>query len=122
MATVTLNKNGQPRKARAKAPEFDLNAVVAEETTEVPKIARNSKVVGTKFPEWVQESYDRKVGKVVTVPTANAIQVANLIRAAARQIGLGASIKPVDLGNGQTRITFVGKEPKKYSPRKAKTA
>lgn len=95
-------------------PMLNLSALVAEDApVEATKRPRKSMDFGP-FPAWLQDSYDRKVGKSVTVPEANARMIAYLIRRCAGDMKLGASVALAPPENGMVTVNFAAKDKRKH--------
>lgn len=84
---------------------IDLNALKAEDT-ELPKGTRGGTRSDNSTAEtWVQESYDNKRGKAVTVPAAAVRDVVSAIRRAGADLGIGTRIVLSDK-NGERLYWF----------------
>lgn len=109
--------------------DFDFSALTAE-TAELPKRdgGRTRKIQDNPFVRFVQDSYDTKSGRAVTVPKSVLKDTERLIRTAAADLGLGVRIVTSLKGEAlekagatkQIKVSFQGQEKRKYAPRKAK--
>jgi len=113
------------------AAEFDFSALSVEET-ELPKRegGRTRAIQDNPFVKFVQDSYDSKLGRAVTVPKAHVKDTIRLVRQAAAELGLGVRIVTSLKGealekaanNKNIKVSFQGQEKRKYSERKPKEA
>lgn len=71
---------------------LDFSNLTATDTDAIPATRRSDTLKDTPFPGWIADSYERKVGKSVTVPADHVGQVRGLIRKAAASAGLGVRI------------------------------
>lgn len=107
---------------------FDFSNLSAE-VTELPKTTRpgrERKFRENPFVPWVRESYETKTGRAVTVPNAAVKETEYLIRQAATELGIGVRIvcsldkeaREKAPKNRNVKVSFQGKEKRKYNGRK----
>lgn len=108
--------------------EFDFSALTVE-TTELPKRdgGRTRKIQDNPFVRFVQDSYDTKTGRAVSVPKSVLKDTLRLVRQAAADLGLGVRIVTSLKGEAlekagatkQIKVSFQGQEKRKYAPRQS---
>ena len=114
--------------ATNETPAFDFSALSVEDA-ELPArqgAGRQRKVQNNPFLAPVQESYDKGVGKAVTVPNAQCKDAEYLIRQAAADLGIGVRVvfsldkeaREKAAKNKNVTISFQGKEKRAYKGRK----
>lgn len=106
------------RKPRTASAVVDFGALAVEDTAEPLKTTRASKVDQTPVPGWLRESYETGAAKAVVLPHDQAKSLVAMLRTAANRAGLGVKIVEDDMGSGQTRVRFQGKDRRAYTPRK----
>jgi hypothetical protein len=113
------------RKPAAPAPAFDFAAVTPKVAAAPQRAGGRERVANPTIP-WVKESWDKRKqvgstsgrvtelgeGRTVTIPTANAQQLKNLLNYAARDLEVGVSIDMKNLPGGKTQVTFAAKSRK----------
>jgi hypothetical protein len=109
--------------------EFDFSSLTAEETT-LPAAGggKTREIQDNPFVKFVQESYNTKTGRAVTVPNEMVKKTEYLIRQAAEDLGIGVRIaysldkeaREKAPKNKNVKVMFQGKEKRKYAPRKNK--
>lgn len=103
------------------APALDLSAL-APVDAEVPTTTRERKHKDNPFLAWLAESFEKKIGKAVTVPKANVGEVEYLIRAASNELGIGARVVKSEPKAGKVTITFAGQTRKNRKTKAEKAA
>lgn len=116
--------------AEAKPFDFDALAQSAKET-ELPKreSGRKRVVEHNPFIDLVSSSYSDGKGREFKLPKSQHKTAVNLIRDAAKQLGIGVRIvlspKGEELENApdnrNVTVQFQGQDKRKYAPRKSKT-
>lgn len=99
--------------AKATAPAS--TALSVETVDEMPVGTRGRTRQETPFDGWLRESYESGKGKAVTVPSDKVKEVTSAIRAAAARQNLGVQVKPVEQGNGNVKVYFLGREKRAYN-------
>ena len=113
----------EPRARKPRPPMVDFDSLESETFDAKVNSARLKSVdKAPKILAWYEESQRTGNGRRFLVPTVNAKQTENLIRAAARRLGGGAQVGVENLPGGMSRISFnatAGRTPS-GKPRKPK--
>lgn len=109
-------------RTRVTKPMIDYSVLEVEDTGKVSH-TRGSVLDGTPFVQWVQDSYDEKEGKAITVPNTAVKQTLSLIQLAADRLGKGVTKVTEDVPGrvGFTRVKFEAKDRRAYKGRTPKS-
>lgn len=124
--TAAASSKPTESKSESKASEASRTAPLnfaaltfTDAAAPVRKSSRNradNPLVPVLRESWAKRNGDKGAGKSVTVPTAQATELTNLIRYAANQLSdelgeaVGSAIVAKDNGNGTTTVTFAAKK------------